>query len=86
MSTPAQGTTPDNAMIRKLREPVDQGGYDGWAPNTFHIAVADRLEELWVRYQTEQIMHLAWRKRAEEAEAALHVASGYSSLGIIIRD
>ena len=59
----------DAALIKKLREPVDQGGYDGWHTDGLHIAAADRIQELLDALGTEQAMHRAWRKRAEEAEA-----------------
>lgn len=61
----------DKSLIAKLREPVDEGGFDGWYPDPLHVAAADRIEELLNWLGTEQSTHAAWRKRAEECEAHL---------------
>jgi hypothetical protein len=61
----------DKALLAKLREPVDEGGYDGWYPDPLHVSAANRIEELLKWLSTEQSMHAAWRKRAEECEAQL---------------
>jgi len=56
-------------LMSKLREPVDQGGFDGWVPDGLHVAAADCIYDLAMRADTERTMHAAWRKRADEAEA-----------------
>jgi hypothetical protein len=59
----------DVALIAKLKEPVDEGGFDGFHPHPLQVAAANRIQELLIALGTEQTMHRAWRKRAEEAEA-----------------
>lgn len=54
-----------------LRSPRDQGGYDGWVPDGELVQCAAYIERLESAYGTEREMANAWRKRAEEAEAAL---------------
>jgi len=58
----------DKELIEKLRMPVDQGGYDGFSTDPLHIQAADRIVQLLSALGTEQTMHAAWRKRAEECE------------------
>ena len=58
----------DKQLLVKLRQPVDQGGYDGFSADPLHIQAADRIEQLLAALGTEQTMHAAWRKRAEAAE------------------
>lgn len=57
-------------MLETLRKPVDHGGYDGYSPDKWLVRVAFRLEQVYNAFKTEQTMHNAWRKRAEEAEAS----------------
>lgn len=63
----------DKALLDALRkERADQD--DFWTfyqPDPLMVKAADRIEELLAWHGTEQSMHAAWRKRAEEAEAAL---------------
>lgn len=63
----------DKALLNALRkERADQD--DFWTfykADPLMVKAADRVEELLAWYGTEQSMHAAWRKRAEEAESAL---------------
>lgn len=65
-----------------LREPVDRGGYDGYAPDTERLRCADYIERLEAAYGTEREMHNAWRKRAEEAEAELGACGAHRYRGL----
>lgn len=58
----------DKNLLKKLHEPVADG-FHGWYPDELHVAAARRIEELLGQLGTEQSMHRAWRKRAEEAES-----------------
>jgi hypothetical protein len=71
--TPQQirDTRRNEALVAELREPVDQGGYDGYEPDGLHIAAADHIEQVWMWLDTERTIREAWEKRAYEAEAAL---------------
>jgi hypothetical protein len=60
-----------DAMVARLRAPVDQGGYDGYHQEPFYLRIADTLESLAKAHGTAQEMHAAWRKRAEESESEL---------------
>ncbi len=56
-------------LTSRLRRKVDQGGYDGWDFDPLHMWAAEVIDQLRSDVATEQAMHRAWRKRAEEAEA-----------------
>lgn len=60
-----------SSLTSKLREKVDEGGFDGWSEDKLHIAAAEAIERLLINVRTEQEMHNAWRKRAEESEAQI---------------
>lgn len=57
------------ALCERLRQPVDQGGYDGHAKDPWYCGIADRIEQLEIDLGTQMTMHGAWRKRGEQAEA-----------------
>jgi hypothetical protein len=59
------------AALTYLRRLEDNSGYDGYSQNSYHVKIASLLEDYWRNWTTEQAMHAAWRKRAEEAERAL---------------
>lgn len=65
-------TESDKSLLERLRRPVPSGEYffpD--EPDVLHVQAANRIEQLLAELGTEQAMHTAWRKRAEEAEAAI---------------
>jgi hypothetical protein len=39
----------DARLVVRLRELVDEGGYDGWHPDALHIAAADSLDAATAR-------------------------------------
>lgn len=55
-------------LTSKLRQKVDLGGYDGWDFDPLHMWAAEVVDQLRSDVATEQAMHGAWRKRAEDAE------------------
>lgn len=73
-------TKSDKRLIELLRSPVPDG-FHGDSPDDLRCSAAKRIEELLSALGTEKTMHAAWRKRAEEAEAArLEAASKIRSL------
>lgn len=56
-------------LCKRLRQPVDQGGYDGYAKDPWYCGIADKIEQLEIDLGTQMTMHGAWRKRAEQSEA-----------------
>ena len=63
----------DKVLLEALRR-VRADQDDFWTfykADPLMVRAADRIEELLAWLGTEQSMHAAWRKRAEEAEAAV---------------
>lgn len=56
------------ALMREVRQIAD--GYD-MRDDPYDVGYNAAVKKLFLMYQTERTMHNAWRKRAEEAEAAL---------------
>lgn len=69
----AAPTVDDTTLLESLRkERADQGSFwTFYQADPLMVKAADRIEELLRWHGTEQSMHTAWRKRAEEAETAL---------------
>lgn len=84
---PASGTSPEVKEIEDRWASMDQFIYGKRHPDSWIDHARKDIPQLIAWLRTERTMHNAWRKRAEEAEAALAVAtSGMAKLIADLRD